>query len=172
MRGHDGAEHSAVKFVETNDRGNFVIDNLSWGEYGLAARKEDDFFPDVTFAFYGFGETVQAMTYVTLTQIAPHADVVIRVFKAAVLKGSIVDRKTGKLVLSPGFLLRRAADPNLWLSKSVSSQFRVLVPARVPFTIEVSAPGYKTLHYSLNGKAALVLDPGKELELKIYLQPK
>ncbi len=172
MRVSGGFQKEIVKFVTSDEDGKFVIEHLAWGKYHLLAKKENDFYPDETFAFYGYDERqTPRLVVVRLDGASPTAQVTITVKRAAAIKGSINDYVTAKSISGARFTLRRVKNPNLWLSTNADGQFRVLVPPDVEFTLEVSAPGYKTLRYSVSGNPTLVLVPGAELNLQIQLTP-
>jgi len=155
--------HTLVRYVETDSNGHFVVDRLAWGTYKVIAMKEDSGYPNTAFAFYG-NDVFQTAT---LTPAGPVAELTIHVGpKAGVLKGSVIN------ILDSGpvnatFRLTRAASPDKWLSTSVASSYRVLLPPSTDVLLEVSAPGFKTW----TPAGPLQLHPGEELRLDISLDP-
>jgi len=157
------ARHTAVRYVETDSNGHFVVDNLPWGTYKVVAMKEDAGYPNTAFAFYG-NDVLQTST---LTPTRPVGELTIHLGpKAGVLKGAVVSTLDGA-PLNASFRLTRAASPDKWLSTSVESNYRVLLPASTDILLEVSAPGFKTW----TPAGPLQLHPGEELRLDISMDP-
>src|SRR4051812_807963 len=44
--------HRFLRYYETDEKGNFTIDNLPWGDYFVLAGKQKDGYPDMALAFY------------------------------------------------------------------------------------------------------------------------
>jgi hypothetical protein len=154
---------SAVRYVQTDAEGHFRIDHLDWGKYKVFAEKEEAGYPDTYWSFY----SDDAFLVATLTPLAPVADIRISLGpKAGVIKGVVRDSITGA-PLNAGFKLTRATDPKKWISTSVSSDYRVLLPPSTDVLLEVSAPGFKTWTLS----APLRLQAGTEMHLDIPLEP-
>jgi hypothetical protein len=86
--------------------------------------------------------------------------------QAAFLIGSVSNAETGA-PLNAAFRLTRVSLPDDWLSTSVSSSYRVLIPSSADVLLEVSAPGFR----NWNPGHPVRLEPGAELRLDIPLQP-
>lgn len=152
------------KFFETDDRGEFKIGNLSYGEYRVFAEKREDGYADMGWAFFSNNVFPTAI----LSSMNPTADVLVRVPpKAGTLKCSVTDAATGQL-LDPQVTLRRAENPNYFFSARTEPKFNVLVPSGVPVLVEISAPGYLPWRHPRNVK----LEPGESLQLDVKLYPK
>lgn len=162
---------SAVRIVETDEHGRFIMNNLDLMSYKVFAMKESEGYPNTAFGFY----SNHIFPTVTLTASMPAADITLRVGPpAGVMSGSVTDVVTGTPVLA-GFLLRRISDPDNWISMSQKADYRVLVPPSVRVSLEVSAPGYKTWYYGGPSDALkrppIQLESGTEMKLDIQLQP-
>ena len=122
-----------------------MITPLEPTNYKLFAMKETQGYPNTAFAFY----RNNIFPVVSLTPTVPAADVLLRVGPpVGVLSGRIRDATTGREVVPDAFVLRRASDPDNWVSLSQPSEYRVLVPPDVDVLLEVSVPGYKTWYYA------------------------
>lgn len=106
---------SIVRSVETDNQGAFLITPLEPTNYKLFAMKETQGYPNTAFAFY----SNNIFPVVSLTPTVPAADVLLRVGPpAGVLSGRIRDATTGREVVPHAFVLRRASDPDNWVSLS------------------------------------------------------
>jgi hypothetical protein len=153
----------AVRYVTTDSQGQFLIDGLEFGRYGVFAKKEEAFYPNMSSSFYSDNVFPSA----TITTTAPVAEVHIRLGpKAALLAGSILNASNGGPV-NAALKLTRAATPNQWLSTSVPPNYKVLVPSSTDVLVEVSATGFRTWH----PPGPLHLQPGAEQRLDISLEP-
>lgn len=157
------AREGFVRYVETNEHGEYVIDRLAWGQYKVFALKEDSDYPNPYWSFYAQG----LLLTTTITRTVPVADVEVRLGpRAGILTGSIKNAITGAPVNSSIKLLR-VASPEKWISTSVAPDYRVLLPAGTEVLLEVSAPGFKPW----NPGHPLLLHSGVELRLNVGLQP-
>lgn len=150
--------HQIVQYHETDDGGHFRISHVPWGTYVVVAGKESAGYPAPVFAsFY----SNYAMPNVTLAEDFPSADIIVKIGpKAGILDlEPVTDEATGKEIRSASVTLRRAANPDSFLSAS-TTQGRVFVPAFAEVLIEISAEGYK-----------LWPSPGQAAEGKINLKP-
>jgi len=160
-----------VREAETDKDGRFSIVNLELQAYKVFAMKESDGYPDTSFAFY----SNHIFPTVTLTATAPGVDMVLKIGPpAGVIKGTVRDASTGKPV-NAGFVLRRASDPDNWVSLSQPAEFRVLVPPAMDIIVEVSAQGFRTWYYGGMSdplkRSALRLASSEETKLDVELQP-
>jgi hypothetical protein len=155
----------AIRYVETDSLGLFLIDHLDFGAYDLNGGKEDDDYPPTDWALYS-----DKPTTAVISLEKPTSDVLLKFGpRAAVLIGTVRDAVTGK-PLNSGFLIRRSE--SRWLSSSEASDFRLLIPPDTPVEVEVSAPGYKTWRYADEyGGSSLRLESAAERQLEIDLEP-
>ena len=162
--------HGAVNFVDSDANGHFSIERLPLGTYHVFAEKEDDGYPDISFAFYGAGHPLT----VTLSAEAPEASVVIKLGpKAGLLTGKIADAVTGA-PLGATFKMWHLGKESTDLSTSGHPDYRVLIPPDIDVAVEVHLDGYETWYYPGYGAAAskpLRLRPGERMDLDIKLQP-
>jgi hypothetical protein len=161
---------SGLLIVETDKSGHFSIDSLALGTYKVFAKKDSAGYPDTSFAFY----SNQVFATATLTRDAPIVNLMLKVGPVA---GTMTGVVTGvrKDPISATFMLRRAADPNNWISMSQRPEYRILLPPGTDILLEVSAPGYKTWYWggpsdSL-GRPPIRLESRTEMKLDIQLQP-
>lgn len=154
-----------VTYAETDERGNFVLGRLQWGTYYVFARKDEDGYPDTTFAFYSNNDVPK----VTLSAASPVAEVTIKFGpKAGRLVGIMTDASTHTPVnASITFTMRRLSNPNYFMSTGISSRYEIMVPAGTDVLAEVHAAGYKTWKSS----SALRLQSEEKRELNIALEP-
>lgn len=162
---------TAVRTVESDNDGHFVIGNLNLMSYKVFAMKESAGYPDMSFAFY----SNQAFATVTLMENSPAANVALKVGpKAGVLWGTAIDNAT-KQPIATTFTLRRVRAPDEWISVGQRSDYRVLVPASTEISLEISATGYKTWYYGGDSDPAkrppILLESGKEMTLEVRLEP-
>ena len=161
---------SALLVVETDIEGKFSMSNLAFGSYKVFARKDSAGYPDTSFAFY----SDHTFPTVSLTASSPSANLIVKVGPpAGVLTGLVKDGKDNPIAAT--FFLRRASDPDNWISMSERPEYRVLIPPDVEVLIEVSAPGYKTFYYGgasdLLNRSPVRLASRKEIRLNIQLEP-
>jgi Carboxypeptidase regulatory-like domain len=160
-----------VRMVETDRNGHFVMNDLELGSYKVFAMKEDSGYPNTSFAFY----SNHVFPTATLTAGNPVADVIVAIGPpAGVVKGSVKDRFTNKPI-SASFLLRRASNPDNWISLGQPPEYRVLIPPSTEVWFEVSAPGYKTSYYGGRSDALkrspIRLGSHQKTEIDIQLEP-
>jgi len=160
---------------DTDDAGHFAIRvSRSWfGKFVVAAKKEDEDYPDMSNQFYSDGkfETVR------LTSRHPTANLKIRLGpKAGVLVGTVTDADTGA-GLDPCVYFARASEPNSYLLATglVKAKYRVLVPSNTDVLMKIWHEGYKPWYYpgtfDRSESQPLRLKPGEEQILDIRLQP-
>ena len=159
----------AIRYVETDENGFFLFDQLEFGTYYVAAKKQEEGYGDSGFSFFN-DEPVPTAQISAQHRIA---DVVINLGpKAGVLTGTISNAVTGKPIPA-GFWLVQAKDRNKWMSTSATPNFRVLIPSSREMEVKVSAPGYETWVYPdpTIPSQVLRIDPGSEIHLDIQLKP-
>jgi hypothetical protein len=161
--------------AETDETGYFRIDiPSSWfGKFAVAAKKEDEDYPDMSKQFYSDGK----FETITLTSGHPAETVMIRLGpKAGVLVGTVADA-VSKAPLSPCVEFRRASEPNNFLSASglVKPQYKLLIPPDTYILMNISLDGYKTWYYpgTIDQSAAtpVELEPGERKTVDIRLEP-
>src|SRR5581483_283867 len=143
-RAENGASVKAVRYVETDASGAFVMDKLPWGTYRICTRKETAGYPDTAFGFY----SNDVNPIVSIDSSRPVAEAVINLGpKAGTIDGTVVDAKTDQPV-NAGVRLWRTSPPNRWIEEAVSgSKFEILVPPGVAVGMEVQAVGYDKWAY-------------------------
>jgi hypothetical protein len=158
---------SLVRYVETNSDGRFLIDRLPLGKYRVFAKKEDAGYPDMSWSLY----SNDLFPIVAITPTSRIQELRIQLGpKGALLMGSVTNAITGA-PLNAGFKLLRVGDPNKWISTSLPSDYRVLVPPSTDVLLEVSAPGFQTWYYGgpsdPSKRPALHLESGSQMRLDI-----
>ena len=129
-----------VHYVETDQEGHFVIDGLEWGNYRVFAMKRESGYPDMGLSFYGNDVPPTAV----ITASSAVAELRIQLGpKAGTVTGSITNATDGA-PLNASLKLTRATSPSDWLSMSVPSAYRILIPSSTDVLLEASAPGFRT----------------------------
>jgi hypothetical protein len=133
--------------ANSDESGHFSIRIArSWfGDFAVAAKKEDEDYPDMSQQFYSDGK----FRTVTLSANHPSRDVVIQLGpKGGVLVGTVADAFTSA-PLSPCVEFRRALEPNNFLSGSglVKPSYKLLVPADTDVLVAIYLDGYKTWYF-------------------------
>src|SRR6266576_3011287 len=159
----------AIRYVETDEKGFFLIDQLEFGTYYVSVKNEEEEYGDSGFSF--FNDQPVPMAQIS----AQHriADVVVNLGpKAGILTGTISDAATGKPIPA-GFDLAQVKDRTKWMGTSAAPNFRVLIPSSKEMEVKVSAPGYEAWVYPDPSIPSQVLrmDPGSEIHLDIQLKP-
>jgi hypothetical protein len=164
-----------IPHADTDEAGFFAIRiSRSWfGKFAVAAKKEDEDYPDMSKQFYSDGKFETA----TLTSRLSTATVKIRLGpKAGVLRGTVTDAVTSA-PLSPCVEFRRASEPNNFLSGSglVNPTYSLLVPSDTGILIRIWLDGYKSWYYpgtlDKSARKAVRLKPGEEETMDVLLQP-
>lgn len=158
-----------IRYVETDENGFFLIDQLEFGTYYVAAENEEKGYGSSDSSF--FNDNPLPMAQITAQHRS--ADVVVNLGpKAGILTGTISDAATGKPIPA-GFDLAQVKDRAKWMSTSEGPNFRVLIPSSKEIEVKVSAPGYQAWVYPDPAIPSQVLrmDPGSEIHLDIQLKP-
>jgi hypothetical protein len=116
-----------VPHAQTNEEGHFTISHLWLTKYAVEAAKTDEGYPDKSLQFYSDGK----FETVILTPRRPMAEITVRLGpKAGIFIGMVSDAVTGA-PLSPCVELRRASNPNSFLSASglIKPEYRLLLPS-------------------------------------------
>jgi len=159
----------AIRFVESDQNGFFLIDRLEFGSYFVGAMKEEDGYGPSDNSFFN-DKPVPTAQISTQNRFA---DVVVTLGpKAGILTGTIRDALTGKPIPA-GFDLVQAKDRSKWMGTSAAPHFRVLIPSSKEIEVKVLAPGYEAWLYPDPAipSQVLRLEPGSEIRLNILLKP-
>jgi hypothetical protein len=164
-----------IPHADTDETGYFriAIPSSWFGRFAVAAKKEDEDYPDMSTQFYSDGK----FETITLTSGHPTQTVAIHLGpKAGVLVGTVAEALSNT-PLSPCVEFRRASEPNNFLSGSglVKPQYKLLIPPNTDILVNISLDGYKTWYYpgTLDRAAAtpVRLGPGEIRTLDIRLEP-
>lgn len=162
----DGNEKSAL----TDDKGSFVISDLKWGKYAITAEKIDAGYPRTPSKFYG-SRMAAPVQEISAKNTAVTVKVVFR-GKVPAITGTVIDDEAS-VPIPATFLFRYAKDPTSVMVAETQSNYRILLPASVGLTLEVSSPNHKTWYYpgtnDATKKTTLQLSPGQTLKLNIRL---
>jgi len=161
----------AIRYVETDENGSFLIDRLVYGTYIVEGEKEEDGYPSSIFSL----DAGKLPAAVTISPEQPDGIIVLKLGpRAGVLKGTVRDAVTGKKI-GTNFTVRRWGTPGRFFSTSEGPQFRLLIPASTDVTLEVTAPGYKKWFFAAQSHpsrpAPLRLESGAQMHMDILLQP-
>ncbi|HEX8708793.1 MAG TPA: carboxypeptidase-like regulatory domain-containing protein [Pyrinomonadaceae bacterium] len=163
--------------VETNQDGEFTIEGLGPGTYKLHAAKEEAGYAPTDSAFRSDDSVLEPYVSVNENQVVRDVSVHLG-HRGAWLVGQVVGSRTNQPVETAQITLRRVDDAGKFFRTGINDRgrakggFKLLVPT-VPFTIEVSAPGYRDWHYGgLNRTTKAVrLAPGETRKLIVALDP-
>jgi hypothetical protein len=159
--------------VATDEAGQFLIDHMGMGTFGVEAIKPEDGY--IAFA----GTSVKKM--VTLTPSQSAATVALKLGpKPGVVLPSVKDKLTGQSIISfqLSWELVDANNPNRRSSGGQDITIgikRAIVPPEKDLLLTISAPGYKKWIYhdpSDPSRPSLIrFGPGEEKELLVELEP-
>jgi hypothetical protein len=161
--------------ADTDESGNYRIDiPSSWfGEFAVAAKKEDEGYPDMSMQFYSGGK----FETVTLTPSNRASTLSIRLGpKAGVLLGTVADAVTGA-PLVPCYEFTRASEPDNSRGGMglIKSNYRVLIPADTNILMKIWLDGYKPWYYpgitEKSTSQAVRLGSGEQKIVDIALRP-
>src|SRR6266850_7877302 len=162
-----------IPHADTDETGYYAIHiPRSWfGKFAVAAKKENENFPDMSNQFYSDGKFQTA----TLTANHPAETVMIRLgSKAGVLIGTVRDAITGA-TLYPCLELRRPDGNFLSGSGMIKAKFHVLIPSETEVTVKMWLDGYRPWYYpgtdEKSRSASVRLRPDEQKALEILLQP-
>lgn len=156
--------------ARTDEHGVFLIRDLRSGTYTVSASKEADGYPSNDSSLYSDGFVATAQEVAVYEQ-QKTSDVIVNLTrKAAKLKGKIVDDISGEPIEEIQLTLCRSDAPDKCLStggniEDLKGAFELLTPS-TPFTLEVSAPGYKIRRYRIDA-TRLRTDTPEELNVAL-----
>ena len=166
---------AVIPHADSDDTGYYAIRiPRSWfGNFAVAAKKEDEDYPDMSKQFYSDGK----FQTVTISASHPEANVVIRLGpQAGVLRGTVVDAHSDES-LSPCVEFRRAAKLNNFLSGSglVKPTYKLLIPPDTDVLMQISLDGYRTWYFpgtiDKETQRPVRLRPGETKTVDIRLVP-
>jgi hypothetical protein len=164
-----------IPHANSDESGHFSIRIArSWfGDFAVAAKKEDEDYPDMSQQFYSDGK----FKTVTLSANHPSRNVAIQLGpKGGVLLGTVADAFTNA-PLNPCVEFRRALEPNNFLSGSglVKPSYKLLVPADTDVLVAIYLDGYRTWYFPstvvLAKRQPVRLKPGEKKVVDIRLEP-
>ncbi len=157
-----------LRFVTTNDEGDFVVGDVAPGGNLVCASKEEAFYPDTCAA--ALAADLGALPRVRVEEGKLTRGITVPLSKGGKLTGTILDSQSGRPLINSRIRLSRNDDPRLYVSAGPDEQarFEFVIPSK-PFKIEISAPGYKTWNSDNHGGTILV-QPESTKEITIRLQ--
>ncbi len=152
--------------VSTNESGQFHIDHLNIGTYGVFATKEQD--------GYSFSNPPSARN-VIITTSDPNAYLTLRLGpKGGILAGSVKDTETGKPIkTSEVYYVALDAKTSGSAGVNDEGQFQIVFPAGSDVVVVVSAQGYRGWVYTDAAdpsRPVLRLGPGEKQFLDVELE--
>jgi hypothetical protein len=152
----------------TDVEGRFRLTHVLAGLAVVYTSKPESGYPDTSLAFYGVDFPAKTIV-VRAGQVTP--DIVIRLNKAEIVAGKILDAETSEPLLSGWIRVSRVdrEDLRLSLGPNFAGDFRFLLPP-AEVRIEITAPGYETwlftgLPYEVGGS---VMEIGTPAALKVF----
>jgi hypothetical protein len=157
-----------LRFVITNDDGNFVVGQAAPGGNFVCASKEEAFYPDTCAA--ALAADLGALPRVRVEEGKLTGGVTVPLSKGGKFTGTILDSQSSLPLINSRIRLSRNDDPRLYVSEGPDERgrFEFVIPTK-PFKIEISAPGYKTWNSDNHGGTILV-QPGFTKEITIRLE--
>lgn len=145
----------------SDQEGRFVIPHVLAGTAMIMARKEEEGYCNTLYAL--FVENLATLPTVTVAEGQVSRGVSVVLPSCAKLNGTVKDRKSGALIPEAHIRLSREDNPHLDLRMSVDGQFQFVLP-KLPYTIEVDAPGYRAWK-----KSGFKLEPDTVTTIEVYL---
>jgi hypothetical protein len=160
--------------VDSNEAGDFVIEDLEPGAYDLFGESDVDAYPNTALPFYSEGDPIK----VTVRDFDTATIVLVLGPRAAVLCGELLDKTTGKAIVSqhaPHFRFRKVSNREDSIEFSGPGKFRWLIPPATEVTLEVFAAGYKPWVYADPSNSSrpmpFRIESGEVRILNIQLEP-
>jgi len=157
--------------VTTDEGGQFNIEHVAMGTFGVEAIKPEDGY--IAFA----GTSVKEMVTLTPGQLLATVALKLGPKPGVLLLPSVKDKLTGKPIISfqVSWEIRRS-NGNVSGGETIGQGItRTIVPPEKYFRLTISAPGYKKWIYhdpSDPSRPALIrFQPGEEKELLVELEP-
>jgi hypothetical protein len=166
--------------VKTDEAGRFSLSNLPDGEYSILAFKEEDGYPDLTFAFYSAAYEDVNWPKISIVNETTVEDVIVHLAspKCGRIVITVVDAQTNKKIRDAEVSLNHEGNPKTLLISGTNrpdDSFNLLVPPDVVVDLKVSAPGYRDWHYntdrSKHETRPLQVAADTTKELSVALQP-
>jgi hypothetical protein len=163
------SKSDATCFAHTDKTGQFEIDHVPMGTYGVVASKNEDGYAD-------FGLT--APVKVILTPEEPLANVIVKLGpRQAILIPLVKDKVTGKPMFDFFVQWTTKIPDGAWSGAAGFSQWttRMSVPEGKDVSLNVSADGYRTWVYADPSNPSqpfyLRLESGEQKSLNVELEP-
>jgi len=156
-----------LRYVTTNDGGEFIVVEAAPGEDLVCASKEEALYPDTCAA--ALAVNLGALPRVRVHEGKLARGITVPLNKGGKLTGTI-ESQSGQPLVNSRIRLSRSDNPRLFMSTNPDEQahFDIVVPSK-PFRVEVASLGYKTWKSDNHGGAILV-QPGSTKEINIRLQ--
>jgi hypothetical protein len=130
-----GLAMKAIRYVETDESGFFLIDRLDFGSYYIGAMKEEDGYGSIDSSFFNDNPIPTAQ----ISARYRFADVVVNLgVKAGILTGTISDALTGKPIPA-GSDLVQVKDPNKSMGTSAGPKRVSIRTAELNRRVQVTA---------------------------------
>jgi hypothetical protein len=160
--------------VDSNEAGDFVIEDLEPGTYDLFGESDVDAYPNTALPFYSDENPIK----VTVRDFDTPTIVLVLGPRAGVLCGELLDKTTGRAIVSQHasqFGFRKVSNREDSIEFLGPGEFRWLVPPATDLTLEVFAEGYKPWVYAdpsnLSRPVPFRLEAGEVRFLNIQLEP-
>jgi hypothetical protein len=148
----------------SDEKGQFVLHHVLAGTNIIMAGKEEEGYCNTLYA--PFVENPAGLPKVLVTEERISQGVIVVLSSCAKLSGLVSDRGTGTPIPEAQIHLIREDNQDLDLrtSPDIDGKFQFIVP-KVPYTIEVSAPGYKKWK-----RSGITLEPRTETNMNVRLE--
>jgi hypothetical protein len=148
----------------SDEKGQFILHHVLAGTNILMAGKEEEGYCNTLYA--PFVENLAGLPKVLVVKERSSQGVTVVLSSCAKLSGLVSDQETGTPIPEAQIHLIREDDQDLDLrtSPDIDGKFQFIVP-KVPYTIEVSAPGYKEWK-----RSGIKLEPQTETDMNVRLR--
>ena len=148
----------------SDEKGQFIVHHVLAGTNIIMAGKEEEGYCNTLYA--PFVENLAGLPRVLVAEARVSQGVTIVLSSCAKLSGLVSDQETSTPIPEAQIHLIREDYPDLDLrtSPDIDGKFQFVVP-KVPYTIEVSAPGYKKWK-----RSGITLEPQTETNMSVRLE--
>lgn len=165
LGGAETRPNGKLVYAVSDENGQFLLQSVGAGTNILMSGKQEEGYCDTLYA--PFTENIGALPKIVVKDGETSRGIVLVLSSCGILEAEVSEQLTGAPIPSAQIHLIREDNPDLDLRTSPdrNGKFKFVLP-KIPYTIEVSAPGFKMWR-----KTGIVLGPNENFKLKIELVP-